>query len=553
MKKILCLLLVFGMVFGLVGCSETVPLNEISSNNSASADNYTLLQENAPDVSAQRDAILNSETEISKGDTFIPGETYTGTAYYVSNSGNDSNSGTSPEQAWATLEKVDTADLQRGDAVFFERGGIWYGHFRARADEVTYSAYGQGNKPIISGGDPHVSNPENWTEHGKTADGGTVWLYNKAQTDVTHILFNAGDTIGLRMTPNYTVDGYVNENGLPFDVLTQFTEDLNFFCELDLTEWDFSNSLYDIYHPAKLYLRCDGGNPAEVFSDIQVMYNLNGIVSEYCGTVIDNLCIQYFGSPGIYCEPAWSSHIREEYELTPSVTVQNCEISYCGGGMDYNAVNDQLWQPSFAGGAIGLGGNGNRALNNYIHDVDKMVFIISYHGFDVQGAGYEGITIDGNLLINNCQAFHLTDYSYWIAGRENPCYFKNFELSNNTILYSGYGWFSELEKSLANDSYYPSLACIELCGNKHPEDSIYITDNLFYGAELCLVFNPSNRDAPEMTGFDDVKEPIFSGNTYVQYKGYAGLLVEEMYPATALETYVREVLGDSTGTVIGQE
>lgn len=60
--------------------------------------NLARLLEKGPDVSVQRDAILNSTTEIKQSASFIPGETYTGTAYYVSNSGSDTNTGTSPEQ-----------------------------------------------------------------------------------------------------------------------------------------------------------------------------------------------------------------------------------------------------------------------------------------------------------------------------------------------------------------------------------------------------------------------------------------------------------------------
>lgn len=221
MKRSLALLLALVMVLGLCACGEqaaegtpsvkepTEPVNiwGLDSSTELADKNYTLLQENAPDVSAQRDAILNSETNIVKGDTFIPGETYTGTAYYVSNSGNDNNSGTSPEQAWATLDRVDAANFRRGDAVFFERGGIWYGRIRPKTDELTISAYGEGPKPIVSGNDPDLMVAENWTEHGKTPDGGTVWVYNKTRTDVSHVLLNGGETVAVRMTPKRDDNG----------------------------------------------------------------------------------------------------------------------------------------------------------------------------------------------------------------------------------------------------------------------------------------------------------------------------------------------------------
>ena len=58
----------------------------------------------------RKQAILNSPTEVS----------YTGTAYYVSNSGNDGNDGKSPEAAWASIDRVNQASLKSGDAVFFQ-------------------------------------------------------------------------------------------------------------------------------------------------------------------------------------------------------------------------------------------------------------------------------------------------------------------------------------------------------------------------------------------------------------------------------------------------
>ena len=63
----------------------------------------------------RREEILNSETLVE----------YTGTAYYVSNEGDDGNDGLSPETPWQSIERVNNAALQPGDAVFFRRGDTW--------------------------------------------------------------------------------------------------------------------------------------------------------------------------------------------------------------------------------------------------------------------------------------------------------------------------------------------------------------------------------------------------------------------------------------------
>ena len=50
-----------------------------------------------------------------------------GALYYVSNSGNDGNAGTSPTAAWKSLAKVNRFSFAPGDVVLFERGGVWRG------------------------------------------------------------------------------------------------------------------------------------------------------------------------------------------------------------------------------------------------------------------------------------------------------------------------------------------------------------------------------------------------------------------------------------------
>ena len=52
----------------------------------------------------RRETILTTETQIVQGETLTPGETYTGTAYYVSTNGNDGNDGLSPDTARSTLK-----------------------------------------------------------------------------------------------------------------------------------------------------------------------------------------------------------------------------------------------------------------------------------------------------------------------------------------------------------------------------------------------------------------------------------------------------------------
>lgn len=74
--------------------------------------------------------------------------------YYVSNDGCDQNDGLSPASAWKTIWKANSTH-QSGDEVRFRRGDTFYGTILSKAgisrsQPTVYSAYGEGDKPIIS-------------------------------------------------------------------------------------------------------------------------------------------------------------------------------------------------------------------------------------------------------------------------------------------------------------------------------------------------------------------------------------------------------------------
>ena len=78
--------------------------------------------------------------------------------YYVSNSGNDSNSGTSNQSPWKTVEKVNSYSFAPGDEILFQCGGIWRELLEpvvsgTASNPIVFGSYGAGAPPIISGSD----------------------------------------------------------------------------------------------------------------------------------------------------------------------------------------------------------------------------------------------------------------------------------------------------------------------------------------------------------------------------------------------------------------
>ena len=73
------------------------------------------------------------------------------TDYFVdSHAGDDSASGTSAENAWKTLDRVNHAKFEPGDVVRFRKDGIWRGKLTCQSGEegkpIVYSDYKTGNE-----------------------------------------------------------------------------------------------------------------------------------------------------------------------------------------------------------------------------------------------------------------------------------------------------------------------------------------------------------------------------------------------------------------------
>lgn len=93
------------------------------------------------------------------------------TTYYVSNGGNDANSGLSSAAPFRTLAKVNTLLLNPGDRVLFNRDDVFYGNLVITRSgsaglPIIYSSYGTGADPVITG----FTTVSAWTSLG-----GNIW------------------------------------------------------------------------------------------------------------------------------------------------------------------------------------------------------------------------------------------------------------------------------------------------------------------------------------------------------------------------------------------
>ena len=86
--------------------------------------------------------------------------------YFSSSSGSDNNAGTEISP-WQTLNKLNNLSLKPGDHVLFKRGDVFYGSIHllrsgSPGSPIVFDAYGDGNKPILTG----LSDANGWTSVG---------------------------------------------------------------------------------------------------------------------------------------------------------------------------------------------------------------------------------------------------------------------------------------------------------------------------------------------------------------------------------------------------
>lgn len=93
-----------------------------------------------------------------------------GTTYYVdAKDGDDSNEGTSEDEAWKSLEKVNATTFQPGDKILLKAGCTWNGYLWPKGegdelDPITLGKYGdEDSYPIING---NGTMPYDWNQKG---------------------------------------------------------------------------------------------------------------------------------------------------------------------------------------------------------------------------------------------------------------------------------------------------------------------------------------------------------------------------------------------------
>lgn len=440
--------------------------------------------------------------EINNAPTTV---TVSGTKYYVSADGCDCNDGLSPDTPWKSVTKVSTFDgFKPGDGIFFKRGDTFrFDHFEMHSN-LTYSAYGEGNKPLLIAS-VNASGKDKWiaTEYPN------IYAYaekipgdreNIAEVrDVGNICIDGGRCWGIKVQE--TKEGNRHDIGTVSNGLeTYTTTNGRFRGEIDL---DHNLEYFHNWDTDTLYFYCDMGNPGEVFESIELALRGRGInMGEWIETehhgprrsveniVVDNLEIRGTGSHALYsC-------------FCKNSLVQYCVFKWIGGAIQGKYIFDRNYSTRFGDACECCFADNHTVRYCYASQVYDCCFTIQW------GAPSTMVNID---MHHNVSEFCNTGLEIW----NNGGVMKNMDLHDNITRYNGYG-FSNQRGGKDGNFFYGAYWIVKESENNH------VRNNLNY---LSFKFTHLLR----ATG---AKYYNFHDNVYVMENGkFLGGIVEN--PATS--------------------
>ncbi len=430
-----------------------------------------------------------------EADVFMQSIKAPGKTYYVSNSGSDENDGKSEKTPIKSLEKLGVLPLESGDAVLFERGSVFRGEVPVFTG-VTYSAYGKGDKPAFYGWDENLADAFLWEN-----EEGNIWRYKKKLPDVGTLVFEGG-SVSRKLIPSYRYGKFVcrDNDEKDFVLKDEATENLDIYWHFDEKLIDGESKGENFQVPdvngtyGTLYLRCDEGNPGEVFASIEaVVRRIAFNVTGKNNVTVDNLCLKYycFGVQG-------AGNIK-------GLSVTNCEIGWIGGNIQHYDGTD----PNFPEGRRGSvtrygngveiygGCDGYRVENCHIYqsyDAGITHQVNAPRKFEMKNISYK------NNIIEKC--VYGIEYFLDILSGGEESFMENVKIEGNIIKDTGYGWGQQRHNK-------ETPAAIKGWSYENTARNFTIKNNVF------------DRSAYRLLHLVAKKEeycPGLFGNTYIQHE-----------------------------------
>ncbi len=396
--------------------------------------------------------------------------TVKGIKYYVSADGSDENDGLSPETAWKTIAKVNSATLTGNDAVLFRRGDTFRGAVISRAG-ATYAAYGEGAKPILTPSPENSAYKEAWI----ATDVPNVYKYhNKVDNNVGAIVYNGGGK-GMENVARMVLLNKPAEDGSVTDRTSG-----KVYTGLESLENNYFIHEVDTH---EIYWRVDEGNPGEIYKSIEMNPAQHGLRVNSLGATIDNLCFMYAGNHGV-SGPSCKNLI-----------VTNCEFGYIGGSKQGSFESTGRY-----GNAVEIYGScDNYQIKNcYVYQVYDA-------GITHQiSAGTGNCLMKDVLYENNIIEYCTYNIEYFLSASPNETderRMENIVMRGNILRNAGFGWgYQRPDRS--------SDASVKGWSSYNRADGFVFENNIIDRAR-CVLLHIGADYAQWL--------PTFKNNTYVQY------------------------------------
>lgn len=424
------------------------------------------------------------------------------TTYYISNSGNDLNSGLSPYTAWRTLDRVNSITPLPGDKILFNRGDKWVGTIKINTsgtedNPITFGSFGEGVAPVISG----FQIITEWTNEGNG-------IYSKVisieivpkllvidsiqyglgrEPDNNYLQYEnfSGDSLivdnELSDFPNWTgAEVVISKDGFTLDRNTitnhsntsltikslgsdkNIVSSGNYFIQNDIRTLDTFGEWYYNINSSKLSVYFGESNPDSVITKLPVIQNL---VINASNT---NIRIQYLFFEGSnesaislangadYC---WITDCKVSFSGLDAITisgrynsVENCHISNVNGsGIIVNGDNTTLSNNIFSNVGT-IPGQTNILTNSIAIVVNSDNSVVKYN--KIFYVAYYGIYFSSSVNSGIMQYNTVNDACQLIADNSGTYVEQNINgilSSNNRVTNSGkYGIYIENQLGTKN-------------------------------------------------------------------------------------------------------
>ncbi|MBR5923487.1 MAG: hypothetical protein IKZ59_06820 [Clostridia bacterium] len=400
--------------------TKSLQVKALNNSNTQSPEDYMYSMTNSSgyDASAKFTGGAATKAQALKNKIFSQKNTediydITGKKYYISKN--------------TSLSSV-PAVLNAGDAVLFERGGVWRvnGYTLEVPQGVIFGAYGEGEKPAFYGSAKDYAKAATWTDTGDN-----IWRVSLKGGNAGIIVFDEIYALGVK---KWTKE--------------ELTSDYDFYSDDDAK---------------MLYLYCSS-DPKTLFSSIEIGQR-NDILQVKSGAVLDNVCVRYTGAHGITMS-----------SKTENVKVTNCEIGLLGGSR-------QFGETRYGNGIeMQLGVKNIEIKDNYVYQCyDAGITFQSWNSADMD-TFYDGIDINENL-VENC-FYNIEFFSTQPDRGGHYTELHNISMRNNILRFAGYCWSYEQRPG----HWMTANIRSSQRGWYEETENFVIADNIFDCSRACLVY-----------------------------------------------------------------